>query len=90
MKSTDLIQPSYVEGIPECSETCPSHDGKRCKVQGCRPGLLCRPAVAEMAARVTELERVITRILAEEDPEGRRVRYDEARETLAGQKEEKV
>lgn len=41
----------------------------------------------EMTARIVELESVISRILTEEDPDGLRVRFDDARQALAGRKE---
>jgi len=35
-------------GVPYCTESCPEHDGKRCKLLGHRPGNLCEPMVIEM------------------------------------------
>ena len=43
--------------------------------------------IARQEARITELGSVMRGILAEEDPDGRRVRFDEARKALAGRKE---
>lgn len=40
--------------------------------------------ISGISARVAELESIISRILAEEDPDGRRVRFDDARQALAG------
>jgi len=43
-------------GTPYCNPECGAYDGKRCRLMGLRPGNICEPAVAEMAARVAELE----------------------------------
>ena len=32
--------------VPECSDCCPSFDGKRCQLLGHRPDEVCRPAIA--------------------------------------------
>lgn len=41
------------DGVPRCSENeCPSYDGKRCELIGCRPSLICEPAVIDMADRL--------------------------------------
>jgi len=50
-KDTGLIVPERTkDGIPECSQDCPSKVAGICSIQECHPGLLCRPAVAQMAA----------------------------------------
>lgn len=54
-------------GIPWCDDSCPQHDGKRCRLTGFRPGSFCEPAVAEMAER-----------LAAPDPRDARIRALEA------------
>ena len=36
------------ELVPRCSEACPQHDGKRCRIMGQRPTALCEPAVDMM------------------------------------------
>lgn len=36
-------------GVPWCNDRCPSHDGKRCDLLGCRPDAVCVPAVRQMA-----------------------------------------
>lgn len=57
IKDTGLMRPEYTkDGIPECSPKCPSKQGTTCKIQGCRPGLLCRPSVVVMAAELATLE----------------------------------
>lgn len=38
------------DGVPHCTEDCVQHDGKRCMIFGQRPGVLCEPAVAQMAS----------------------------------------
>jgi hypothetical protein len=42
------------DGVPLCSDRCPSHDGKRCVVLGHQPGRICEPAVVEMARLLRE------------------------------------
>mgnify|MGYP001579604683 CR=1 FL=1 len=38
--------------VPDCDqERCPQFDGKRCRIMGCRPSSICRPAVEWMAQR---------------------------------------
>lgn len=37
-------------GLPYCTEACPQHDGKRCRVIGNRPSSICEPAMEDMAA----------------------------------------
>ena len=32
--------------VPNCTEGCPSHDGKRCELLGHRPSDVCLPAIA--------------------------------------------
>ena len=36
-------------GVPFCSEECPHHDGKRCRLLGSRPDSICEPVVTQMA-----------------------------------------
>lgn len=45
------VRPLIVRGVPWCSESCPSHDGKRCIQLGHRPDAICEPAAREMARR---------------------------------------
>ena len=41
------------DGVPWCSnDECPCYDGKRCYELGLRPGNICEPEVAAMAARL--------------------------------------
>jgi hypothetical protein len=44
--------PIWAAGVPLCQEdeaTCHQYDGKRCRLQGCRPNFVCRPAIEQMA-----------------------------------------
>lgn len=52
--STERCEPEWFEGIPCCSESCASFDGKRCELLGFRPGRICEPAVREVVARAAE------------------------------------
>jgi hypothetical protein len=55
MKFRDNVEPRInKDGIPYCSDRCPSHDGKRCEIIGASPSLICEPAVQDMAARLNE------------------------------------
>lgn len=40
------------QGVPRCSERCPSFDGKRCEILGHKPENICEPAVVDMAKRL--------------------------------------
>ena len=43
--------PRWEAGVPHCREDgCVHYDGKRCELLGARPGALCEPVVAGMAA----------------------------------------
>lgn len=44
-----LAQPEWFDDVPFCSESCESHDGKRCELTGNRPSSICEPTVKEMA-----------------------------------------
>lgn len=45
-----VVLPTMGErGVPLCNDRCPSYDGKRCDVLGCRPDRICEPAVAQLA-----------------------------------------
>ena len=53
MSDDDDIKPEVTKhGLPLCTESCPSHDGKRCRVLGQRPSRICEPAVEAMAERL--------------------------------------
>ena len=40
------VRPEWENGVPHCdTERCSKYDGKRCRVLGRRPGVLCEPAV---------------------------------------------
>ena len=43
-------EPTWDHDVPFCNEECRSHDGKRCRLTGMRPGNVCEPAVSAMAA----------------------------------------
>lgn len=38
--------------VPLCTESCPQHDGKRCRLMGFRPSSICEPVVELMAERL--------------------------------------
>ena len=51
------IQPDWdAQDVPNCTDTCPSHDGKRCVVLGFRPDTICEPAVIHLMHRDKEKE----------------------------------
>jgi len=35
--------------VPFCQESCPHHDGKRCRVMGLRAPNICEPVVVQMS-----------------------------------------
>lgn len=41
------------DGVPYHQEECRHFDGKRCRILGCRPCLICEPEVMEMAKALT-------------------------------------
>jgi len=45
------------DGTPFCVESCTHHDGKRCRLLGCEPGLICGPVVNAMAIILERAER---------------------------------
>lgn len=47
--NVERVQPSWRGGVPLCTESCQSHDGKRCERLGYQPGPLCEPTVRAMA-----------------------------------------
>ncbi len=48
------IQPAWtMGGVPNCSEHCRYHDGKRCELLGFRLDGICEPAVLHMANMLT-------------------------------------
>ena len=49
------MKPTWDNGCPFCSEDCPEHDGKRCRMMGMRPSAICEPAVREMAEAIRTL-----------------------------------
>ena len=48
----DDVAPDWTEGLPVCQTRCPSYDGKRCMVIGCRPISICEPTVRAMARAI--------------------------------------
>lgn len=42
--------------VPYCTERCSHHDGKRCALLGCRPSVVCEPAVAGMAGILADMD----------------------------------
>ncbi len=50
------IYPNWDDYLPLCQERCPSHDGKRCEVIGCRPGNICGPAVSKVISTLEKGE----------------------------------
>src|SRR5688572_25862426 len=60
--TTARCAPEWADGLPICSlESCPSYDGKRCELMGCRPGSLCEPAVREIVANAAKAAPSIER-----------------------------
>jgi len=41
--------------VPYCSEQCPQHDGKRCRIMGGRPSAICEPEVLNILSDVAAL-----------------------------------
>ena len=53
------IEPNWSDSkVPNCSDECPSHDGKRCRVMGFRPDTICEPAVELAMQRLDDLQGV--------------------------------
>ena len=49
----DKIRPVWsAEDLPECSDECPSHDGKRCHLLGFEPERICEPAIVILMKRI--------------------------------------
>ena len=57
----DLRPDPAEDGIPYCSEECPSHDGKRCRLIGSRAPNVCEPMSSILVSEVLRL-RVELRI----------------------------
>lgn len=56
MSEKDEIQPSWDSAnVPYCQHECASYDGKRCKLMGFRPDIICEPAVISFMKR-TDIE----------------------------------
>lgn len=51
--------------VPYCDEQCPQHDGKRCRIMGCRPSSICEPEVLNLLADLDASEKA--RKVAEEE-----------------------
>lgn len=62
-----------VSGVPSCTETCPSHDGKRCRVLGLKAGGICEPAVIDIVVALRKLDGAVNDALgALLDPDAKR------------------
>lgn len=48
--------PVWDGAVPNCSDACPFHDGKRCRATGFRPGSICEPVVREMGRLLDEID----------------------------------
>lgn len=48
-----------VSGVPSCTETCPSHDGKRCRVLGLKAGGICEPAVIDIVVALRKTKATV-------------------------------
>ena len=60
---------------PTCSlEGCPAYDGKRCRLTGFRPRVLCNPTVDTMIERIKTEPRRLAAAVAEERNECSRLR----------------
>ena len=47
------VRPDWAaSGLPECSDRCPSHDGKRCERLGFKPDRICEPAALAIVDEV--------------------------------------
>lgn len=51
----DNIKPDWDDNLPYCSDNCPMYDGKRCKVLGEHPGLLCEPIVKTLVTNLHQM-----------------------------------
>ena len=59
-------QPEWTpNGVPNCSESCRHHDGKRCGLMGLRAPAICEPTVEGMAAERITLRSEVERLHAE-------------------------
>jgi hypothetical protein len=58
------VTPRIYEGIPYCDDTCPEHDGKRCRLLGLQPGNICEPAVVELVAEKHRLQNHVPGLTA--------------------------
>ena len=51
-----MIPSLGADGIPWCTEACPSHDGKRCELLGGQPSRVCEPMVLKLVERVARFD----------------------------------
>jgi hypothetical protein len=58
------IEPEVLSGVPFCSEQCPQHDGKRCRLLGARPGTICEPGVDRIIADRNRLQNHVPGLTA--------------------------
>ena len=55
-KQVAQVMPNWDENVPYCTDRCPEHDGKRCRILGHRPDGICEPAVIAVVASVRKGE----------------------------------
>lgn len=52
MNDTDERSPRWVDDVPLCDESCPQHDGKRCRELGFRPDRICEPTTRDLVQAI--------------------------------------
>lgn len=57
--SDESPQPEWLHEVPWCRESCPHHDGKRCRLLGARPSTICEPAVQEMGVKLATIAKTV-------------------------------
>lgn len=58
------IEPEVLSGVPFCSDNCPQHDGKRCRLLGLKPGNICEPGVDRIIADRNRLQNHVPGLTA--------------------------
>ncbi len=78
------IEPEVLSGVPFCSDNCPQHDGKRCRLLGAGPGNICEPGVDRIIADRNRLQNHVPGLSATLDE----LKFENARlrEELAHEK----
>lgn len=57
----DPARPQWSQnGTPVCDETCPHHDGRRCRVLGFRAPEICEPVVVQMGRMLSAGPRAVS------------------------------